>query len=178
MDLKLCSIAAALALAFATPALAQQKQDTAKDTGTKVERPGQSQSKGSEQRKVKDAEEERIEAEYKAAKAKCDAMKGNEKDLCEKEAKAKEKVAKAELDAKNNPSQRSQRKVAETKAEAEYDVAKAKCDMMKGDEKSACQKQAKAKHDQARADIKKQYAARSDDKSQRERTATSGATSK
>ena len=47
---------------------------------------------------------------------------------------------------------------------------------MKGDEKNACQKQAKAKHDQAKADIKKQYAARGDDKSSR--TATSGSTAK
>jgi hypothetical protein len=89
-------------------------------------------------------------------------MKDNAKDVCMAEAKAKEKVAKAELDAKNNPSQRNQRKVAETKAEGEYDVAKEKCDDMKGDEKNACQKQAKAKHDQAKADIKKQYAQRSD----------------
>jgi hypothetical protein len=47
---------------------------------------------------------------------------------------------------------------------------------MKGDEKNTCEKQAKAKHDQAKAEIKKQYAARSD-KSSRDRTATSGATS-
>jgi len=173
MNLKLCSIAAALALAFATPVIAQQKQDT----GAKADRPVQTERKGGEQRKVKDAEEERIEAEYKSAKAKCDGMKDNAKDVCEKEAKAKEKLAKAELDAKNNPSQRNQRKVAETKAEGEYEVAKEKCDDMKGDQKNACEKQAKAKHDQAKADIKKQYAARSDDKSKRERTATSGTAS-
>ncbi len=111
---------------------------------------------------MKDAEEERIEADYKAAKAKCDAMKDNAKDVCEKEAKAKEKVAKAELDAKTDPSQRNQRKVAETQGRSEHEVAKAKCDDMKGDEKNACEKQAKAKHDQAKADIKKQYAARGD----------------
>ena len=86
-------------------------------------------------RKVKNAEEDRIEADAKAAKAKCETMKDNAKDVCEKEAKAKEKVAKAELNAKNNPTPSNQRKVAEAKAEGEYDVAKEKCDDMKGNEK-------------------------------------------
>jgi len=168
MTLKLCSIAAALALAFGTTAVnAQQTRDPATP---KAER--KSENRG-ESRKVKDAEEDRIEADYKAAKAKCDAMQGNQKDVCEKEAKAKEKVAKAELDAKKDPSPRNQRKVAEAKAEGDYDVAKEKCDDMKGNEKDACQKQAKAKHDQAKADIKKQYAQRND-KGSRDRTATSG----
>jgi len=151
MTLKLCSIAAALALAFATGAQAQSTMS--KDT-TKADRP-------SADRKVKNAEEDRIEADYKAAKAKCETAKGNQKDVCEKEAKAKEKVAKAELDAKKDPSPRNQRKVAEAKADGEYDVAKEKCDDLKGNEKSACEKQAKAKHEQAQADIKKQYAQRS-----------------
>jgi len=150
MTLKLCSIAAALALAFATGAQAQStmSKDTAKPSS-------------SADRKVKNAEEDRIEADYKAAKAKCEPMKGNQKDVCEKEAKAHEKVAKAELDAKKDPSPRNQRKVAEAKAAGEYDVAKEKCDDLKGNEKDACQKQAKAKHEQAQADIKKQYAQRS-----------------
>src|SRR3954468_425860 len=167
MTLKLCSIAAALALAFATGAQAQSttQNTTSKDT-TKA-------SQSSADRKVKNAEEDRVEADYKAAKAKCDPMKGNQKDVCEKEAKAQEKVAKAELDAKKDPSPRNQRKVAEAKADGEYDVAKEKCDDMKGSEKNACQKQAKAKHEQAQADIKKQYAQK-DAKS----SSTSGSTTK
>jgi hypothetical protein len=155
MTLKLCSIV--------------------RDPATKADRPS-TESKASE-RRVKDAEEDRIEADAKAAKAKCDALKDNAKDVCMAEAKAREKVAKAELDAKKNPSARNQRKVAETKAEGAYDVAKEKCDDMKGDGKNACQKQAKANHDQAKADIKKQYAERKDaDKPAR--SATSGGTAK
>jgi hypothetical protein len=167
MTLKLCSIAAALALTVGTTAATgvQAQSTTSKDTT----KPSQS----SADRKGKNAEEDRIEADYKAAKAKCDPMKGNQKDVCEKEAKAKEKVAKAELDAKKDPSPRNQRKVAEAKVDGEYDVAKEKCDDMKGDEKNACQKQAKAKHEQAQADIKKQYAQK-DAKS----SATSGSTTK
>ena len=171
MTLKLCSIAAALALAVGmTAAPFAQAQSTMSKDAAKADRPTGDRSAD---RKVKNAEEDRIEADYKAAKAKCDPMKGNQKDVCEKQAKANEKVAKAELDAKKDPSPRNQRKVAEAKADGEYDVAKEKCDDLKGNEKSACEKQAKAKHEQAQADIKKQYAQK-DAKS----SATSGSTSK
>jgi len=135
MKLKLYGIAAAIALAFAVPAQAQTD------------------------RKVKNAEEDRIEAEYKADKAKCDSMNGNAKDVCEKQAKGKEKVAKAELEAKANPSERNQRHVEEAKADAAYDVAKEKCDDLKGNEKDACQKDAKAQHERAKASMTKRSAA-------------------
>jgi len=157
MTLKLCSIAGAVALAFATAVQAQQTQAPRKDPSTST---GASTDRRAADRKARSAEENRIEAEYKAAKEKCDAMKDNAQDVCEKEAKAQEKLAKAELAAKSNPSQRNQRKVAEAKAEGEYEVAKEKCDDQKGEQKSACEKDAKAKHEQAKADISKQYAQR------------------
>ena len=46
----------------------------------------------------------KIEADYKAAKDSCKALKANAKDICKAEAKGKEKVAKAELEAANAPS--------------------------------------------------------------------------
>lgn len=159
MTLKLCSIAAALALAFTANVQAQTTRE-----GSSMER------------KLKNAEEERIEADAKAAKAQCDTLKDNAKDVCMAEAKAKEKLAKAELDAKKNPSQRNQRKAAETKAEGAYEVAKEKCDDQKGQEKDACQKEARATYERAKADIKKQFAARKDERPAR--SATSGATGK
>jgi hypothetical protein len=131
MKLQLMSIA--IALAFAAGA---QAQDTSK-------------------RQVKNADQDRIEAEYKAAKQRCDPMQGNAKDVCEKEAKGKEKVAKAELNAKMKPTAGNQRKAKEAKAEAEYDVAKERCDEQKGNEKDVCQKDAKAKFERAKADIKR-----------------------
>jgi hypothetical protein len=132
MKLQILSIAAAVALAFGT-----------------------AQAQTSSKREMKSAEKERIEADYKADKAKCDSMQGNAKDVCMKEAKGKENVAKAELNAKNNPSASNQRKVDQAKAKADYEVAKEKCDDQKGNEKSACQKEAKAAYDRAKADIKK-----------------------
>jgi hypothetical protein len=112
----------------------------------------------SAERKMKNADEDKIEAQYKADKAKCDAMSGNAKDVCQKEAKGKEKVAKAELDAKHNPSASNQRKVEEAKADSKYDVAKERCDDMKGKEKDACQKDAKAEHEKDKASIEKKQA--------------------
>ena len=153
MKLKLYGIAAAVSLAFALPLAAQAQ--TTPNAAPPAPRAGHSAS----DRKMQKAEEDRIEAAYKADKAKCDAVQGNAKDVCEKEAKGKEKVAKAELDAKKDPSARNQRKVEEARADAKYDVAKEKCDGMKGNEKDACQKDAKAEHERAQADIKRNSAA-------------------
>jgi len=144
MKLKLTIIAAALALGTASFAQAADKAD----------------------RKVHNADEERIESEYKAAKEKCDAMQGNQKDICVAEAKAKEKVAKAENDAKHakDPS-KEQAKVQRVKADAEYDVAKQRCQEMNGNEKDVCMKEAQVQRDKTRAS-----AART------ERSATTGST--
>jgi len=155
MNIKLYAIAAAVMLAFAGAAQAQ----TASPSTPRADPTDRGSAKGAvADRKVKNADEDRIEAEYKADKAKCGTMSGNAKDVCEKEAKGKEKVAKAELDARANPSERSQRKVEEAKAEARYEVAKERCDDMKGNEKSACEKEAKADHERAKASMTKRTA--------------------
>jgi hypothetical protein len=149
MKLHIYAIAAAVALAFGTA----QAQDTSK-------------------RQVKNADQDRIEADYKAAKERCDTMQGNAKDVCLKEAKGKEKVAKAELDNKMKPSATNQRKVQEAKAEATYDVAKERCEDQKGNQKDVCEKDAKAAYERAKADIKRADAKPAD------RGAGSGSTAK
>ena len=170
MTLKLCSIAAAIALAFGLTA-AQAQTGTAPTTPRADTTTGKVKDTVRE-RKVKDAEEDRIEAEYKSAKAKCDEMKNkDEKEVCEADAKGKEKVAKAELEQKYEPSDSHARKVDEAKAEHEYNVAKEKCDVAKGKEESACEKEAKAKYERAKADIKARFASK-------ERKAATGSTSK
>jgi hypothetical protein len=136
------------------------------------------QAQNTTTRQVKNADEDRIEAEYKADKAKCDTMKDNAKDVCEKQAKGKEKVAKAELDAKAKPTAANQRKVQEAKAEAAYDVAKERCDDQKGNEKDACQKSAKADYERAKADIKRADAKNADKTSAGSGTTSSRTTSK
>ena len=163
MQLKLLSIAAAVALAIGTTAAgvaqAQSTPGTPSDKPTVGARAdGGKDHKPSVDRKARKAEEDKIEAQYKSDKAKCTDMKSHEKEACEADAKGKENVAKAELKAKYDPTPGNQRKVDEAKAEHQYKVAKEKCDAQKGKEESACEKQAKAEHDKAKADIKAKYA--------------------
>lgn len=94
------------------------------------------------------------EAQYKTAKAMCDALSGNTKDICVEEAKGKEKVAKADADAayQNTPKARESARAA--RADAAYEVAKEKCDDLAGNPKDVCIKEAKAAHVRATADAK------------------------
>jgi hypothetical protein len=149
MKLTITGIALAVATAFTVTAQAQQVNE----------------------RKVKNAEEDRIEAAAKADKARCDTLKANAKDICIAEAKGKERVAKAELDAKTEKDQaKAQKKVADAKAEAAYDVASQKCDDQKGEAKDACIKQAKVERDRAKGTAEKQADAKHD----KQRAATGG----
>ena len=100
------------------------------------------------------AEKDKIQANYKLDKTKCDALKDNAKDVCEKEAKGKEKVALAELEQQYQPTDRHARAVEEQKIDAMYQVAKEKCDDQKGDAKNLCVKQAKADEAKGKADMK------------------------
>jgi hypothetical protein len=100
------------------------------------------------------SEQNRISNDYKAAKEKCDGMKGNAKDICMAEAKGAQKVAKAELEARDKGTAKAEANARIAKAEAEYGVAKEKCDDLKGKEKDRCQKDAKAALKQAKAEAK------------------------
>jgi hypothetical protein len=100
------------------------------------------------------AAKDRIEVDYKAAKASCDSLSGNAKDICVAEAKGKEKVAKAELEAAYKPTEKNRYDARVAKAEADYAVAKEKCDDRAGDDKKICMKEAKAVETRAKADAK------------------------
>ena len=95
-------------------------------------------------------QKDRIEADYKVAKAKCATFSANAKDICHAEAKNVEKVARAELEAQYKPSASADKKVKNAKAEGAYDVAKQKCDDLKGDAKATCIKDARAARDSAK----------------------------
>src|SRR5687767_1000751 len=86
---------------------------------------GQAMALTKEEYKTQD---DRISADYKAAREKCNTLKANAKDICVAEAKGVEKVAKAELEAQYKPSPRNDEKLTVAKADAAYDVAKEKCD--------------------------------------------------
>jgi len=93
----------------------------------------------------RDARIDAAEADYKVAKAKCGAMKGNEKDVCIKEAKATETKAKADAKASQKVATARQ-DAAEDKLEADYKVAKEKCDALSGAAKDQCISNAKARY--------------------------------
>ena len=116
------------------------------------------------------AAQDRISADAKAAKARCDNLSGNTKDICMAEAKGKEKIAKAELDArKKNYTPEARHDLDVARADANYDVAKQKCDEKAGNDKDVCMKDAKAALTAAKSDAKVQFEANKSGKRANER---------
>lgn len=101
-----------------------------------------------------DASKDRAAADYKAAKQKCDGLKGNAQDICEKEAKLQRVRTVAEAEATYKNTDRERRKAREDIADAEYELAKEKCDDLAGNAKDVCVKEAKAAKSSAVADAK------------------------
>lgn len=96
-----------------------------------------------------EAAQERIEAQAKAQRKACGALKGNAKDICQLEAKGWEKAAKAQLEAEYQPSPEAEKNAKIARAEADYDIAKRRCAPLKDRAKDRCLNQ--AKHDREAA---------------------------
>jgi hypothetical protein len=101
-----------------------------------------------------DSARKQIEADYKQARAACDAYSGNAKDVCMEQAKAKQKVALAELEYNYTGKASDMNKLAVVRADTSYDVAKEMCDDKGGNAKDVCVAEAKAVHTKALADAK------------------------
>ncbi len=95
-----------------------------------------------------------IDADYKAARTRCDIFAGNAKDVCVADAKGRRDVAQAELDFNDKPSAKTQYKAQVAKADAIYAVAVERCDDKAGNDKTVCVKEAKASQIHAEADAK------------------------
>ena len=102
------------------------------------------------------AQKDRIEASYKVAKEKCDALSGNAEDVCTEEAKGRYKVDKADLEVKRNPSTENQYDARIARIDADYEVAKEKCDDLDGNAEDACEAEAKAVKERATSEAKAQ----------------------
>lgn len=102
------------------------------------------------------AQKGEIEASYKEAKQKCDALSDNAKDVCTVEAKGRYKVDKANLEAARNPSNESQYKARVARIDADYEVAKETCDYFDGNAEGACKAEAKAIRERATSEAKVQ----------------------
>jgi hypothetical protein len=86
-------------------------------------------------------------ADYKAARAKCNNLSGNDKDVCVKEAKAAEESRISEAKAaKKNAGANAE--ANSDKREAEFKVAKEKCESMSGNSRDICEKEAEARYRQ------------------------------
>jgi len=105
------------------------------------------------------AENKRIEDQYKADRDACKSMTGNQKDICVETAKGKEKVAKAENEAAYKDTDKARYDAKVARAEADYAVAKEKCDDFSGNQKDVCVKEAKAAETRAKADAKATHVA-------------------
>lgn len=102
-----------------------------------------------------DVAKEKISADHRVAKARCDTLKDNAKDICEKQADGTENVAKAELEQRYKPSNSNARKVAEEKAKKEHEVAKERCDDLTGNAEDKCEKDADLQYAKAKEAIAK-----------------------
>jgi osmotically-inducible protein OsmY len=85
---------------------------------------------------------DKIEADHKAAKQKCDALK--DEDVCEEQADVMRAKAIAAAVAKHDNTPANREAARNKLAEAEYELAEEKCDAMKGGDKDSCMTTAKS----------------------------------
>lgn len=93
-------------------------------------------------------------ANYKNARAQCDAVTGNPKDVCVAEAKAARVRTEEEARAKYEDTLKAYTRARLRIADANYDRDKTRCAGLVGNDKDVCQAQAKAALVAARADAK------------------------
>lgn len=94
-------------------------------------------------------------ADYKAAKAQCDTMRGNAKTICVDEAKAARAHAEADAVAQDtSTTQRARTKAMVSAADADYALARARCNDKTGNDKTSCVNDAKSSHGTALADAR------------------------
>src|SRR5262245_34276672 len=109
------------------------------------------------------AEEDRISANHKTAKARCDGLRGNAKDICMAQADGAKKVVKADLEARDKGTVKAQNEGRIARAEADYAVAKERCDDAAGNVKDVCVAEAKAALTRGKAEAKVDREAREAD---------------
>src|SRR5687767_2925329 len=79
-----------------------------------------------------------IEAEFEAARRKCNSFGGNAGDVCLAEARGDHRVAMAELEERRSPSFKTRYKLHIAKAETEFEIATEECDERINGAKDEC----------------------------------------
>lgn len=97
---------------------------------------------------------DRAEADYKAARARCNAITGNPKDVCVAEADAARVRTREEASALYQNTLKAFTQSRLKIADANYDLDKAKCGALAGNDKDVCIKQAKSTLIASQADAK------------------------
>ncbi len=100
------------------------------------------------------AELDRIEAEFRAARERCDGTPGHLGNVCVAEARAVRRIAKAELEARGKGTPKSWYDARIARAEAEFEVAKERCGERSGDPREQCITEARAAEARAKADAR------------------------
>ena len=95
-----------------------------------------------------EANMQRAEKEYVAARRLCDALKDHPQDVCIAEAKAERKRQEADAEAAEKNTPEAKTKALITYADAALDVAKIKCEGHKGNEQDICLKRAQLEYQQ------------------------------
>lgn len=93
-------------------------------------------------------------ANYKNARAQCDAITGNPKDVCVADAKAARVRTEEEARARYEDNLKAYTRARMRIASATYDADKARCAGLTGNGKDVCQEEAKARLVAAEADAK------------------------
>ena len=97
---------------------------------------------------------DRADADYKAARTRCNAITGNPREVCMAEANAARVRTKEEASALYQNTLKAYTRSRLKIADANYDVDKAKCGALAGNDKDVCLKQAKSTLIAAQADAK------------------------
>jgi hypothetical protein len=96
---------------------------------------------------------EKIAAEYRVDKSKCDALSGNPKSLCVSEANGRDKIALADLNAAYEPTSANNYKARMAKVDADLSIATERCNDKTSNAKDVCIKEAKSAHVAGKADV-------------------------
>jgi hypothetical protein len=103
---------------------------------------------------VADAREDKMDAQIKLAKEKCEALTGDAKNVCLKDAQARSgpTTASSYSTAGTERQNKAEYNATIARADADYKVASEACNSQKGHDKEVCIQQAKANRDTAKAD--------------------------
>jgi len=102
------------------------------------------------------AQQQRIEAEYDATRARCKPLDRTARNICNEKARGARDIAAAELDMQMKPTADNDEKVRMARAEAVHAVSLQTCKTLEGNAREVCRKDAKAVLAGARAEAKLQ----------------------